>query len=88
MLPGFCPYNPLEKASTAMKKIKTMVFGGGEIHDWKGIQPELVEALSAAEVSFCQMLWMWGERILHDQAAFFSSPSTNTTPAMTWSRSR
>ena len=38
--------------------------------------------------SFCQMLWMWGERILHDQAAFFSSPSTNTTPAMTWSRSR
>jgi hypothetical protein len=33
-----------------MKKIKTMVFGGGEIHDWKGIQPELVEALSAAEI--------------------------------------
>lgn len=47
-----------------------------------------MEAQAGDEESFCQMLWMWGERILHDQAAFFSSPSTNTTPAMTWSRSR
>lgn len=38
--------------------------------------------------SFCQMLWMGRERILHGQAAFFSSPSTNTAPAMSWSRSR
>ena len=38
--------------------------------------------------SFCQMLWMGGERILHDHAAFFRSPSTSTAPAMSWSRSR
>jgi len=38
--------------------------------------------------SFCQMLWMRAERILHGQAAFFRSPSTNIAPAMTWSRRR
>ena len=27
--------------------IKTLVFGGGGIHDWKGIQPHLVAALEA-----------------------------------------
>ncbi len=50
--------------------------------------PPVELELDGEDESFCQMLWMWGERILHDQAAFFSSPSTNTTPAMTWSRSR
>jgi len=45
-------------------------------------------ALVAARPSFCQMLWMGAERILHDQAAFFRSPSTKTAPAMTWSRSQ
>ncbi len=27
--------------------IKTLVFGGGQIHDWAGIQPHLVETLEA-----------------------------------------
>ena len=32
-----------------MTKIKTLVFGGGEIHDWQGVQPLVVNALSAAD---------------------------------------
>ncbi|MBT4979357.1 MAG: ThuA domain-containing protein [Gemmatimonadetes bacterium] len=32
-----------------MAKLKTLVFGGGEIHDWAGIQPKLVETLTAAD---------------------------------------
>ena len=32
-----------------MAKVKTLVFGGGEIHDWKGIQPKLVAALEASD---------------------------------------
>lgn len=32
-----------------MAKIKTLVFGGGQIHDWAGIQPKLVEALQEAD---------------------------------------
>ena len=32
-----------------MAKVKTLVFGGGQIHDWQGIQPKLVEALGAAD---------------------------------------
>ena len=31
-----------------MAKVKTLVFGGGQIHDWQGIQPKLVETLGAA----------------------------------------
>ena len=31
-----------------MEKIKTLAFGGGEIHDWQGIQPQVVNALSRA----------------------------------------
>ena len=29
--------------------IKTLVFGGGEIHDWRGIQPHLLEILGASD---------------------------------------
>ncbi len=32
-----------------MKRVKALVFGGGQIHDWKGIQPVLVAALKAAD---------------------------------------
>ena len=32
-----------------MAKLRTLVFGGGEIHDWQGIQPKLVEALESAD---------------------------------------
>ena len=32
-----------------MAKIKTLVFGGGKIHDWQGVQPQVVNALSAAD---------------------------------------
>ena len=32
-----------------MAKVRTLVFGGGEIHDWQGIQPKLVEALESAD---------------------------------------
>ncbi len=32
-----------------MARIKTLVFGGGEIHDWRGIQPKVVDALSASD---------------------------------------
>ena len=32
-----------------MAKVKTLVFGGGEIHDWHGIQPKLVDALGASD---------------------------------------
>jgi uncharacterized protein len=32
-----------------MGKIKTLVFGGGQIHDWAGIQPKLVQALEEAD---------------------------------------
>jgi type 1 glutamine amidotransferase len=28
-----------------MPPIKALVFGGGQIHDWRGIQPQLVEAI-------------------------------------------
>ena len=28
-----------------MRKVSALVFGGGEIHDWEGIQPVLVAAL-------------------------------------------
>ena len=29
--------------------IKTLVFGGGQIHDWKGIQPKVVDALKESK---------------------------------------
>jgi len=32
-----------------MAKGKVLVFGGGEIHDWKGTQPHIVEALSGQD---------------------------------------
>ena len=32
-----------------MDTVKTLVFGGGEIHDWQGIQPRLVAALEASD---------------------------------------
>ena len=32
-----------------MKKVKALVFGGGKIHDWQGIQPKLVAALEACD---------------------------------------
>ena len=32
-----------------MDTVKTLVFGGGEIHDWQGIQPKLVAALEASD---------------------------------------
>lgn len=31
-----------------MAKLKTLVFGGGQIHDWKGIQPILLDILKGA----------------------------------------
>jgi len=43
----------------------------------------VIDDFGAIHQSFCQKLWMRGERILHDQAAFFRSPSTNIAPAMT-----
>ena len=33
-----------------MDKINVLIFGGGEIHDWKGIQPKVVEALSESAI--------------------------------------
>ncbi len=32
-----------------MDTVRTLVFGGGEIHDWQGIQPILVAALEASD---------------------------------------
>ncbi len=32
-----------------MDTINTLVFGGGEIHNWQGVQPKLVETLSTCE---------------------------------------
>ena len=32
-----------------MDTVRTLVFGGGEIHDWQGIQPKLVAALEASD---------------------------------------
>lgn len=32
-----------------MAKAKVLVFGGGEIHDWKGIQPHLVDTLRTSD---------------------------------------
>ena len=32
-----------------MRKVSALVFGGGEIHDWEGIQPVLVAALEASD---------------------------------------
>ena len=31
-----------------MAKVKVLVFGGGQIHDWAGIQPKLVQTLEEA----------------------------------------
>jgi len=45
-------------------------------------------SLAIAHRELLQMLWMGGKRTLHGQAAFLSSPSTRTAPAMTWSRSQ
>ena len=32
-----------------MTSINTLVFGGGEIHDWQGCQPKIVDALSQSK---------------------------------------
>ena len=32
-----------------MASCKTLVFGGGEIHDWKGIQPKVIDILSECD---------------------------------------